>query len=38
VLNLLVHFATGALLTVLVQLFGTALVVAGFFILRRRWE
>ena len=36
VLNLLVHFATGALGTVLVLLFGAALVVAGFFILRRK--
>ena len=36
VLNLLVPFATGALNTVLVLLFGAALVVAGFFILRRK--
>ncbi|HEY4268569.1 MAG TPA: hypothetical protein VGM94_10305 [Galbitalea sp.] len=35
VLNLLVPFATGALGTVLVLLFGAALVVAGFFVLRR---
>lgn len=36
VLNLLVPFATGALYTVLLLLFGASLVVAGFFILRRK--